>query len=103
MSTEVRKNVKRHRYEITIGDDVVGYVTYEQRGAAIALPHTFVDPEHRGGNLARRLVTFALDDIRTDGLGVVPVCPYVARVIARNPDPYLDLVPEPARAEFGLR
>ena len=102
MTIEVRNNPERHRYEILIADEVVGYADYDRQGDTIAIPHTFVDPDRRGENLARQLVGFALDDIRAQQLYVLPACPYVQRVIARNRDAYLDLVPAGDRAAYGL-
>ena len=102
MSVDLHKNSERHRYEILIDDALAGYVDYEARGDLIALPHTYVNPGRRGGGVAANVVGFALEDIRAQRCGVLPVCPYVAAFIARNRDAYLDLVPEPERATYGL-
>ncbi len=102
MSTQLHKNAERHRYEILIDDSLAGYADYEARGDLIAIPHTYVNPARRGAGVAAALVTFALDDIRAQRCGVLPVCPYVAGFIARNADTYLDLVPEPERGTYGL-
>lgn len=42
-----------------------------------------------------------LGEIRTEGLGLVPVCPYVQSYLRKHPE-YADLVPASRRAEFGL-
>jgi predicted GNAT family acetyltransferase len=38
-------------------------------------------------------VTFALDDVRSNGLRIRPYCPYVRAFLRRHPD-YQDLVAE---------
>lgn len=58
---------------------------------AVVLVHTDIDPAFEGGGLGRLLVGAALDDIRERGLQVVPLCPFVAAYIRRNPG-YADLV-----------
>jgi hypothetical protein len=45
----------------------------------------------------------ALDDARRRGLQVLPSCPYVRKVIAEDPDTFLDLVPADQRARFDLK
>lgn len=46
---------------------------------------TFTPEELRGRGIARRVVTAALDHAVDGGFRVVPTCPYVARLITRNP------------------
>ena len=53
--------------------------------------HTDVDPDLEGTGAAGELVVGALDDIRSRGLRVIPVCPYVRSWIDRHPA-YADLV-----------
>jgi predicted GNAT family acetyltransferase len=48
-----------------------------------------------------RLVGFALDTTRAEGLSVDPYCPYVRDFIAKRHE-YLDLVPPERRAKFQL-
>ena len=43
------------------------------------------------GTLGSALVATALDDARSEGLEVVPLCPFVAAFIERHPE-YQDLV-----------
>jgi predicted GNAT family acetyltransferase len=53
--------------------------------------HTEVDPEFEGSGLGGKLVAGALDDVRAQGRRVQPLCPFVAKYIARHPE-YADLV-----------
>ena len=58
---------------------------------SIVLVHTEVDEELEGTGVGSRLVRGTLDDIRSRGLGVVPVCPFVRSFIGRHHE-YADLV-----------
>jgi predicted GNAT family acetyltransferase len=82
------------RYEIRDGDRLLGLAAYQRRGDQVVFTHTEVDdsPEHSG--LGSRLVRAALDDVRSKGLTVVPLCPFVKGWIERHPE-YRDLVAVP--------
>jgi uncharacterized protein len=102
MTTTVRDNPSQSRYEIYDGDTLAGFSEYKLNGDRIAFTHTEVDPAFGGRGLARRLVTWELDDVRSRGLAALPFCPYVRKVIAENAEQYLDLVPAQDRERFDL-
>lgn len=102
MTTEVRDNPEQSRYEVRVDHQMAGFAAYKLRGRTIAFTHTEVGDAFAGRGLARRLVAEALADARRRRLAVLPFCPYVRRVIARDPDRYLDLVASKDRARFGL-
>ena len=79
------------RYELRDGDRMIGELAYRRRDGRIALIHAEVDEALEGRGYGSRLVTTALDDARQEGLEVVPLCPFVARFIDRNPE-YQDLL-----------
>jgi uncharacterized protein len=91
METAVTDNSAAARYEITVDGRRAGFVTYRTSPGVITFLHAEVDPELEGQGLGSRLVADALDDARSRGLGVRPVCPFVAAFIERNPG-YADLV-----------
>jgi predicted GNAT family acetyltransferase len=43
----------------------------------------------------------ALDEMRTRGVSILPHCPFVHRVVEKEPE-YLALVPAGQRRRFGL-
>jgi predicted GNAT family acetyltransferase len=98
----VNDNMDRSRYELVVNGEVAAIENYELRGDRIALVHTEVFGSHEGQGLARALVEEVLADVRRRGLGVLPECSYVRKVIAEHAKQYLDLVPSDARAEFDL-
>jgi len=102
VTTDVRDDPKRNRYEIYEEGRQVGMATYRLGRGSIDFIHTEVDPDHGGRGLAGILVRAALDDARARGLAVLPHCPYVAKFIGGHRDEYLDLVPEERRDQFGL-
>ncbi|MBV6306474.1 N-acetyltransferase [Candidimonas humi] len=92
MSRSITHNAARHRYEYT-EDGVLCVLDYELRdaGATMAILHTGVPAAVGGRGVAGELTRAALDDARSRGLKVLPLCSYAAAWIARHPD-YRDLV-----------
>jgi hypothetical protein len=101
MPAVVTDDEGRSRYELRVGGELAGFLTYHRRGDAISLMHTEVEPPFQGRGLATHLARYSLDDARKRGLAVLPFCPYVTAWIKKHPD-YTDLVPGDRRAEFGL-
>jgi predicted GNAT family acetyltransferase len=81
----------RDQYEIESGGERVGRLTYRLAGGMITFRHTEIDPSVGGRGFGSALVRFALDDARTRGLTVMPLCPFVAAFIVRHPE-YEELV-----------
>lgn len=90
----VRHDADAGRYELVIGDRVVGVAEYhlaDTAGGVVAtFHHTVVDPAARGRGHAARLVAGALDDVRRRGWRVVATCWYVDRFLTEHPA-YVDL------------
>lgn len=91
METTVRDNPEENRYEIRDGDRVLGLAAYERRGDTVVFTHTEVDPDAGQEGLGSTLVRAALDDVRSKGGSIVPLCPFVRGWIDRHQD-YADLV-----------
>jgi len=98
---EVADSPEESRYEIRVDGELAGFSQYRRRPAALAFIHTEVDDRFEGQGLGGRLVSFALDDVRSRGLAALPFCPFVKGYIERHPE-YLDLVPEEKRPNFEL-
>jgi len=91
----------RHRYELSIDGEVVGFTAYRARPGLIAFIHTEVDERFQGRGLADKLIRFALEDARARGLAVLPFCPFVNAFIDRSRE-FEALVPDRYREQFGL-
>jgi predicted GNAT family acetyltransferase len=89
--TVVRDAPERSRYELVMGERVLGFADYILDGRVITVPHVEVEPEARGGSLGSVLVRQMLDDVRSRGLSIRPLCPFV-RVYIRGHEEYADLV-----------
>lgn len=62
----------------------VAELTYSVAGRDAVVGHTWVDPKHRGGTLAPRLVTAVVEWARGDDRKIVPMCSYVRSVFTRH-------------------
>lgn len=92
MSTDL--DVTRHdaesRYEIRRGETLLGFAAYQTTPELVVFTHTEVFPGSEGQGVGGALVRAALDDVRTLGLKVLPVCPFVQAYLQRHAD-YADL------------
>lgn len=64
---------------------------YKRRGDTMVLVHTEVPAAAEGEGVGGALARAALDHARSEGLRVVPRCPFMAAYIRRHPE-YEDLV-----------
>ena len=92
MSTTVRDNPEKSRYEVSVDGRLAGFAQYRLDGERITMYHTEVEPEYEGRGVGAELARGALGDVRRRGLVVVPLCPFIAAYIRRHPGDYLDLV-----------
>ena len=97
----VRDNPDKERFEISDGDEVVGFVEYHRRKDLIAFTHTEVDESRSGQGFAGELIGSALDAARDQHLSVLPFCPFVNRYVSKHPE-YVELVPADRRDAFDL-
>ena len=101
MATEVRDHPDQSRYEVLVDGAVAGYAEYRRTSDRITINHTEVDDAYEGQGLGSLLVRHMLDAARDAGLAVLPSCPFTANWMERHSE-YVDLVPEGARAAYGL-
>ena len=90
MTTSVIDAPDRQRYEVVRNGTMLGYAAYQKINQLIVFTHTEVDPSVKGQGIGGQLVRGALDHVRTLGLPVLPICPFVQGWMARHPD-YIDL------------
>lgn len=87
----VRNSPERSRFEAVLDGEVVGIADYHLIDGRMVLPHTVVEPEHRGKSIGDRLAKAALEGAREQGLLVVPSCWFIREYIDRTGG-YADLV-----------
>ena len=101
METSVVDVPDRGRFEVRLGDRVVGLASYHVENGTMALSHTEVDPSVGGRGIGSELVAGVLAAARERGLTVLPYCSFVRHYIQQHPE-QLDLVAEADRPHFGL-
>ena len=90
MTTDVVNVKDRQRYEIVRDGATLGHAAYQEADQLVVFTHTEVDPALEGQGIGGLLVRGALDDVRSRGLAVLPICPFVQAWMSRHPD-YADL------------
>jgi uncharacterized protein len=88
--TEVVNNPAQHRYEFVVEGHLAA-TYYEVSDGVITFIHTEVPPELGGKGAGSALVKGALDQVRAEGLKVIPQCPFVKAYIDKHPE-YNDLL-----------
>ena len=88
----VTDNPALNRYEIMLGGERIGLLTYRISGDLISMLHAEIDPAHGGHGLGTVLAREALEDARARGLSVRPLCPFVAEVVRRDPEAYAGML-----------
>ena len=94
----VVRNDEARRYEAYLDEALAGTLTFRAVAGHLTLVHTEVEPGFEGRGVGARLASSALDDARARGLGVRPLCPFVASYIERHPA-YADLVVDVPHAD----
>ena len=101
MDTTVEDVPEKGRFEIRVGDRIVGLASYHVEGGTMTLPHTEVDPTVGGRGLGTALVAGVLEAARERGLHVLPYCSFVRHYIQQHPET-IELVAAEDRPHFGL-
>ncbi|WP_027481667.1 GNAT family N-acetyltransferase [Deinococcus pimensis] len=100
VDVKVTDNRDEQRYEASLPEGLA-YAEYRPVGNALLFSHTEVPEELEGRGVGSTLVRFALDDARSRGLMVIPMCPFVAAFMRRHHE-YADLVHPQQRGLFQL-
>lgn len=83
---DLRHDPDNHRYVVEIDGEIVGVAVYHLRNDRHIFVHTEVDSAHEGSGVGSALARYALDDVKTNGGTVVPICPFIASWIRRHPE-----------------
>lgn len=87
-----RHDKENDRYVIEIDGEVAGYTEYHLRGHNhYFFYHTELHDDYAGQGLGSKLARYALDDVRSHGGLVIPLCPFIAAWMEKHDD-YDDLV-----------
>lgn len=89
MSTTVRDNTERHRFELGL-EGQTAFANYRRADGVLYVMHTEVPRELNGRGIGSALVRGVLDIARAQGLKVRPICSFVASYMDKHPE-YADL------------
>lgn len=85
MEVNVTENKEKKRFETRVGERLalIEYIRAENK---IYLTHTEVPNELEGKGIASSMVKQVLQQIKDEGLELVPLCPFVASYLKRHPE-----------------
>ena len=81
----VRHNKAASRYELQV-DGRTAVLSYRLAGDVVTFTHTGVPPELEGKGVGSQLIAEALQDVRNQGLKIVPECPFVVAYVRHHPE-----------------
>ena len=76
-------DAKRYEFEMEGKRPIIEYIKAKNK---IYLTHTEVPESMAGKGVGKALVGQVLEDIKEKGLTLIPLCPFVALYIKRNPE-----------------
>jgi uncharacterized protein len=91
-AVELGRDDARTRYTGTVDGRVAALVEYTPTPEFVVFTHTETEPGFGAQGAASQVVRWALDDVRSRGLRVVALCPFVKAYLARHGQEYDDLV-----------
>ena len=83
---QMTDNTEAARYELHDGDMIAKIDYVKTRNGRVYLTHTEVFPGWEGKGIGSQIVEKVLTDIQSQGLKVVPSCPFVAAYIRQHPE-----------------
>ena len=96
----VRHNREAHRFEVDLGDStaIAAYTLHE---GAIVFTHTEVPEQHEGQGIGKMLIKAGLEHARSEGLQVIPSCPFFAAYMKKHEE-VQDLLASYDREHLGI-
>lgn len=88
--SEVKDNPAKSQFELIV-EGHTALAAYRLKPGVITFTHTEVPKELGGRGVGSQLAKGALDQARTRGLKVVPLCPFIKAYIEKHPT-YQDLL-----------
>jgi uncharacterized protein len=100
-AAKVELNAEKYRYELYVGDTLAGFTQFHDSGNRVVFTHSEVDDAFSGQGLGKVLAAGALDDAVAREKVIVPMCPFIANFLRKNPDRYEGHVQTPPEASRG--
>lgn len=84
---KLEENETKGRYSVRAPDGSEAEMTYSKLGNdTIIIDHTLVPDAFRGQGMGLKLVQRGVDDARTAGKKIIPLCPFAAAQFKRHPE-----------------
>lgn len=84
---EQKDNGTKGRFVLYRDDEVAGEMTYVWvDDSKIIIDHTEVSEAYNGKGYGKQLVMKAVEFARRQEVKIIPLCPFAARVFAKDPD-----------------
>lgn len=97
---DVTNNTEAHRFEVNL-DGETAFAEYRLKPGVIILPHTVVPPSFEGKGIAGALARYAFGYARSEGLMVIPTCPFMSAWVKKHPEQQ-DIVDPSCRETLGI-
>jgi predicted GNAT family acetyltransferase len=81
---KIFEDPENHRYVAEDDDAIVGVTVYHMAGGRHIFVHTEIDPTYTGKGVGSALARYALDDVKSKGGSIVPLCPFIAGWIEQH-------------------
>ncbi len=83
MTSSVRDNPSRHRFEIDV-DGVIAFSVYRHEPGVVTFVHTEVPDALSGRGVGSKVAQGALEIVRARGEKVIAECPFIAGYIKKH-------------------
>lgn len=90
---EVQDVPARNRFVILVDGAEAGFAAYARIDGRLVFDHTRIQDAYAGQGLGGILLRRSMDQVRAQGVRVVPICEFLAGWLDKHPD-YQDLVDE---------
>ena len=81
----VRDNRHLQRFELPVDGQVV-FADYRRQPGRLVITYVEAPPELRGTGAAGRLMQGVMQEVRLEGIKVLPLCPYAKAWMQRHPE-----------------
>ncbi|WNJ17078.1 GNAT family N-acetyltransferase [Pontibacter sp. G13] len=82
----ITQNPDRKRYEMQVGDEIAFMEYILRKEEEMYITHTEVPKSLEGKGIGSKLAALVLEDMRKQGLKLVPLCPFMSYYIKEHPD-----------------
>ncbi len=85
-SIDVAHRERANRFVVRLGSKLA-YLSYDRvRDGVLDYAHVYVPEDHRGQGIAAELARTAFEYARSEGIAVIPSCPYLTTYLKRHPE-----------------